>query len=437
MRFFYTTRMTIQELYPIFKKFPKAITDSRKVQQGSIFFALQGEHFNGNRFAAEALKQGAEYAIVDDQAYCLSKKTILVDNVLETLQQLAAFHRKKLKIPVLGITGSNGKTTTKELVSAVLSQKYQVTSTQGNLNNHIGVPLTILSMNKDTTFGVVEMGANHPGEIAPLCSIADPDYGIITNIGRAHLEGFGSVEAIIRTKAELYDHLKKKNGTVFYNRDNPILSGLITGISNTISYGQKDADLTGRPVVSPPYIHAKVNYPKGVLYLNSRLTGSYNFENIMAAACIGQSFDVDPLLVQQAISNYRPSNSRSQLIDKNNKKIIIDTYNANTTSMNGSIESFSAFSYHPKYLILGDMLELGAESLHEHTAVVEQIKKHPFTEVFLVGPFFEEAAQNSRFKCFSTTKSLCIYLDENPLSKGAVLIKGSRGIQLEKVLETL
>ncbi|WP_372947944.1 UDP-N-acetylmuramoyl-tripeptide--D-alanyl-D-alanine ligase [Mariniphaga sp.] len=429
--------MTIDQIYKLFEAHPNVITNSRKIEKGCLFFALKGENFNGNKFAHDALNKGAAFAFVDEQEYHNSEKTILVENVLQTLQELALFHRRKLGIPILGITGSNGKTTTKELISTVLSEKYQVAFTQGNLNNHIGVPLTLLTMNKSTEIGVVEMGANHPFEIGELCAIADPDLGIITNIGRAHLEGFGSFETIKKTKAELYEHLKRKGGTIFYNNDNIILQELIGDYSRTVSFGKTSADFTGEPVSSPPYLHAKLNFPKGAIYLNTQLTGHYNFENLMAAACIGNYFQVDPLKIQSAIKNYRPKNNRSQLIEKSGLQIIMDAYNANPTSMQASIESFVSAFQQPRFLIMGDMLELGDQALKEHISILEQTKKHPFEAVFLVGPVFKEAAQSSSYYTFPDVSALCNYFAQNPVKKGSVLIKGSRGIHLEKVLDFL
>jgi len=429
--------MTIEDIYKLFLIHPNVITDSRKIEKGCLFFALKGEKFNGNRFACDALKKGASYAIVDEPEFHQDGKTILVENVLTTLQHLAKHHRKKLGIPILAITGSNGKTTTKELIAAVLSIKYRVTFTPGNLNNHIGVPLTLLQMDKTTEIGVVEMGANHPGEIAELCTIADPDFGIITNIGRAHLEGFGTFEAIKNTKAGLYRYLKRKGGTVFYNSDNAVLSELAADIRNKVSYGEKNADFTGQPVLFPPYIHAKAVFPQGVLYLNTQLTGQYNFENILAATCIGYFLKIDPLDIRDSLKKYTPDNNRSQLIEKGGLKIVMDAYNANPVSMNASIESFVSMFPSPRFLILGDMLELGSFSDEEHSAIVHQTKKHPFEAVFLVGPLFVEAAKGLAFKTFGDSGEICRYLTQNPICEGAVLIKGSRGIQLEKVLQVL
>lgn len=429
--------MTIKEIYELFLLHPNVVTDSRKIEKNCLFFALKGEKFNGNLFAEEALSKGAAYAIVDENEFFQEEKIILVDDVLTTLQHLAKHHRQKLGIPILGITGTNGKTTTKELVAAVLSKKYQVVFTQGNLNNHIGVPLTLLEMDKTTELGIVEMGANHPGEIAELCAIADPDFGLITNVGRAHLEGFGSFEAIKNTKAGLYRHLKRKGGTVFYNSDNSVLSELAADIKNKVSYGEKNADFIGQNVWSPPYIHVKAVFSQGVLCLNSQLTGQYNFENILAAVCIGNFLKVDPQDIQSALQKYTPQNNRSQLIERGELKIVLDAYNANPVSMKASIESFVSMFPAPRFLILGDMLELGSFSAEEHSTIVHQIKKHPFEEVFFVGPLFAEAAKDFSFKIFRDSAEICGYLTQNPVSKGSVLIKGSRRIQLEKVLEVL
>lgn len=425
---------TTEEIYQIFKEYPLISTDSRKIERNCIFFALKGDNFNGNKFANAALEKGAAYAIIDEPEFLISNKTILVENVLQTLKDLANLHRRKLGIPILAITGTNGKTTTKELTSAVLSQKFKVCFTEGNLNNHIGVPLTLLKMNAHTEFGVVEMGANHPGEINELCIIAEPDFGIITNIGKAHLEGFGSFEGVIKTKSELYRYIKSKNGTIFYNHDNPLLTELVDDIQNKISYGTKNASLTGELLSSPPFVHVKANFKKGVLYLNSNLTGDYNFENILASACIGNYFEVDPIAIQKALKSYYPQNNRSQLINKNGLKIIMDAYNANPTSMHASIKSFMSNISNNSYLILGDMLELGNYSRQEHIAVLELLRSYPSINVFTVGKNFYEIATDFNCKPFQNVELLCKYLKESPIKDGDILIKGSRGIQLEKVL---
>ncbi len=426
---------SIETIYSCFQKSTKVSTDSRKIENGCIFFALKGANFNGNKYAHDALKKGAAFAIVDEAEYATNDKILLVDDVLTSLQQLAHHHRKLLGLPILAITGTNGKTTTKELISTVLEKKFKVSFTQGNLNNHIGVPITLLAMNEHTEFGVVEMGANHPGEIADLCKIADPDFGIITNIGRAHLEGFGSFEGVIKTKGELYDYLRKKNGVVFYNADNKLLEEIGKALPKRISYGKENALFTGETIQSPPFLHVKANFKKGVLYLNSNLIGDFNFENILAAACIGNYFDVDPLKIQQAIKEYQPTNNRSQLINKGNIKIIMDAYNANPTSMAASIESFLENLKGNKYLILGDMLELGEYSEEEHSKIVEMIPENLKSSIFLVGKEFSKVNTGNSIKSFIHVDELCAYLKNEPIKNGNILIKGSRGIQLEKVLD--
>lgn len=428
---------TTENIYQLFNDFPKISTDSRKIEKGSIFFALKGDNFNGNKFAADSLKKGAEYSIIDEKEFVISNRTILVNSVLETLQDLANLHRKKLGIPILAITGTNGKTTTKELVSAVLSEKFKVSFTEGNLNNHIGVPLTLLKMNAKTQFGVVEMGANHLGEIAELCKITEPNFGIITNIGKAHLEGFGSFEGVKKTKAELFNYIKEKNGTFFYNSDNSILKTLAADYKNKITFGHENANLTGELLQSPPFVHIKTNFEKGVLYLNTNLIGDYNFENILAAACIGNYFNVDPLQIQKALKKYQPQNNRSQLIKKGALEIIMDAYNANPTSMQASIKSFLANNNGDNYLILGDMLELGKYSHDEHTKILNLITELKATNVFIVGPIFTEIGIEFNFKTFLNISELNEFLRKEPIKNGNLLIKGSRGIELEKVLEFL
>lgn len=427
----------IELIYELYKKYPLISTDSRKIEPGSIFFALKGDNFNGNWFAADALKKGAACAVIDEKDFFISDRTVIVNDVLQSLKDLANFHRIKLAIPILGITGTNGKTTTKELVAAVLKKKFNVKFTHGNLNNHIGVPLTLLSMDNSTQFGVVEMGANHPGEIAELCKIADPDYGIITNIGKAHLEGFGSFEGVIQTKSELYHYLERKNGVVFFNNDNELLRSLTSEIKNKVSFGKSNADFTGDLIPSPPYVHVKARFAKGDLYLNSKLTGDYNFENIMAAACIGNYFNVDPIKIQEAIAGYQPENNRSQIIHQENLTIVMDAYNANPTSMQASIRSFMTNTKGNTWLILGDMLELGKYSLDEHLAILALLKEYPASNIILVGKQFNGIASEFGFKSFTNVDELCLMLQANPITEGNVLIKGSRGIQLEKILKYL
>ena len=438
MRFFYFYTMNnIQKLYELFIQNPTVSTDSRNIPPNCIFFALKGDNFNGNLFAEDALKKGAAFAVIDEKEFEIEKKTILVENVLSTLQQLARYHRDKLNIPILAITGTNGKTTTKELTSAVLAQKFKVCFTQGNLNNHIGVPLTLLAMNSETELGVVEMGANHPGEIHELCEIANPNYGLITNVGKAHLEGFGSFEGVKQTKSELFRFLQHKNGLIFLNKNNKHLCQLSENNKNKITYGTENADFVGKLIDSPPFVHLKVSFPKGVLYINSKLIGTYNFENILAAACIGNYFSIDPLKIQDAINNYQPQNQRSQFIKKGELHVVLDAYNANPTSMSASIKSFTANFKTNAFLFLGDMLELGAHAFSEHKKILDQLSVFDKNQVFLIGPVFSEVGKNYGFKSFSNTAEFQRYLEKNKIKKGNILIKGSRGIKLETVLDFL
>ncbi len=435
--FLFTENMTTEQLYQLFEQHPKVSTDTRNIIPGSIFFALKGASFNGNLFAVEALKKGAVYAVVDEVPAEKDERIIPVDNSLVCLQQLAAFHRKKLGIPVLAITGTNGKTTTKELVATVLSAQYNLCFTQGNLNNHIGVPLTLLRMDVSTEMAVIEMGANHPGEIDALCRIATPDFGLITNVGKAHLEGFGSFEGVVQTKTELYRFLKSKNGKCFVNADDPILREQ-AGILEHIRYGQSENNfLRGELVPADYYMVAKALFPKGWLYLKSKLIGSYNFDNILAAACIGHYFKVDPLLIQKAIENYSPSNNRSQLMETGNNEIIMDAYNANPTSMMAALQNFIMINHSEKALILGDMLELGQESEPEHQKIVDFVLENDFNQVFLVGTNFRKTTDGPKLKRFDKVELLTDFLIKHPLINKLILIKGSRGISLEKILGIL
>ncbi|MBL7968006.1 MAG: UDP-N-acetylmuramoyl-tripeptide--D-alanyl-D-alanine ligase [Prolixibacteraceae bacterium] len=429
--------MNIENLYSIFLNHPTVTTDSRNIPTDSIFFALKGETFNGNAYAKEALSKGAAFAVIDETVYATDDRFILVDNVLLCLQQLARYHRDQLGLTILAITGTNGKTTTKELVAAVLSCKFKVNYTQGNLNNHIGVPLTLLSMNMETEIGVVEMGANHPGEIASLCQIANPDFGIITNIGKAHLEGFGSFEGVIKTKSELYNFLKLKNAKCFINADNPILMKQAEGLEQ-IPYGHSTSYfMAGELASTENYLVVKALFQPGWLYLKSKLVGDYNFENLLAAACVGKYFEVDPLKIQEALSDYTPSNNRSQLIKTDKNTIIMDAYNANPTSMMAALVNFANIKNDQKCLILGDMLELGEVSDAEHQKIVDFIDEQNFNEVFLVGPKFGITKGQKEKKKFDQVELLSNYLKTQPIENKLVLIKGSRGIHLEKVLGLL
>lgn len=430
--------MNISDLYTIFLKYPTITTDSRNIPSGSIFFALKGANFNGNAFAEEALAKGAAYAVVDEPEFVTGNRLILVDDVLLCLQQLARYHRDQLKIPILAITGTNGKTTTKELVAAILSKKFRVNFTHGNLNNHIGVPLTLLSMSKKTEFGVVEMGANHPGEIQILCAIANPDFGIITNIGKAHLEGFGSFEGVIKTKSELYDFLRNKGGRCFLNADNSLLLQQANGLEQ-ITYGKStNYFMTGEQLSNTEnYLVVKALFSKGWLYLKSKLVGNYNFENLLAAACVGKYFGVDPLHIQSALADYTPSNNRSQLIRKEKNTIIMDAYNANPTSMIAALSNFAAMKNDQKCVILGDMLELGEASLDEHQKIVDYIEEQNFADAFLIGTQFKNTTNRTKKQKFDSVELLSNYLKTQPIENKLILIKGSRGIHLEKILELL
>jgi UDP-N-acetylmuramoyl-tripeptide--D-alanyl-D-alanine ligase len=424
-------------LHQIFLEHPVVTTDSRNIPFNSIFFALKGESFNGNTFAADALHKGAAFAVIDQAEFATNDRLILVPNVLDCLQQLARFHRDQLGLPILAITGTNGKTTTKELVAAVLAKKFKVNFTQGNLNNHIGVPITLLSMNRETEFGVVEMGANHPGEIRQLCEIANPDFGMITNIGKAHLEGFGSFEGVVKTKSELYDFLRTKEGKCFINADNSLLIRQAQELEQ-IKYGESTAYfMAGELASTDHYLVVKALFTKGWLYLKSKLVGDYNFENLLAAACVGKYFEIDPLQIQAALAEYSPANNRSQLIMNEKNTIIMDAYNANPTSMMAALVNFASLKNEQKCIILGDMLELGETSGDEHQLIANYIENQDFSMVILVGPQFMNTQNRTKKKKFDHVELLTNYLKTQPIENKLVLIKGSRGIHLEKILEFL
>lgn len=419
------------------KYFPghRVTTDSRQVQPGDIFIALKGENFDGNRYAADALRQGAVVAVTDNPEYRVPGCE-LVDDSLRFLQQLANYHRRQLGIPILGITGTNGKTTTKELCHAVLSQKFRTQATQGNFNNHIGVPLTLLSMDRSTEFGIVEMGANHPGEIGELCQIAEPDSGIVTNIGYAHLEGFGSYENIIATKKALYDYLRDK-GRVFVNASDPLLMQLSEGWERS-TYGTEGDLLKGEIKQTVPYLVYALKTRKGDLYVKTRLVGGYNFDNAMAASAVGLFFGIDPLKIQKAIENYRPSNLRSQLIRTERNTLILDAYNANPSSMRVSLTHFNDMPGENKTVILGEMRELGQQSEQAHREIIALTRQYRFDKVFLVGNNFEHCRENCNFiSWFHTTEDLIRFLQREPLQHSFIFIKGSRGNRLERIVEFL
>ncbi len=397
---------------------------------------MKGENFDGNRFAASALEAGASFAVVDSPAVAKDKRFILVKNVLETLQQLAAFHREELGLPVIAITGTNGKTTTKELVAAVLSKKYQVEYTRGNLNNHIGVPLTLLSMTAETDIGIVEMGANHPGEIDFLCRIARPGYGLITNVGKAHLEGFGSFEGVVRTKSELYRFLEEQNGLVFVNGGNEILLGSAGNILKKVRYGTaKDNYQRGEVAGSIPFLQVKAWFRDQELLVPTHLVGDYNLENVLAATAVGRYFGVEPSLIRDAIESYTPSNNRSQYMKAGSNEIIMDAYNANPSSMQASIANFLTLPQPGKLIILGDMLELGDAAAGEHQQIINYLSTSVQHGVLLCGPIFHNTSLPPGFLSFPDRAALMDYLRANPPVENLILIKGSRGMQLEKLIE--
>lgn len=413
------------------------ITDSRQIKPGCIFLALKGESFDGNTFALQALENGAEVAVIDDPKYVKNSQTLLVPDVLETLQKLANEWRKKFKIPVIGITGTNGKTTTKELVREVVAMKYKTHATSGNFNNHIGVPLTLLSMPADSQVAIIEMGANHLNEIAELCEIALPNLGIITNVGKAHLEGFGSFEGIVETKTGLYRSIKSRDGVVFVNSDNNLLI-LKSGLQRRVTYGQRiNADFRGKILDSPSFLRLSYISENKEWVLQTKLVGNYNFDNVMAAVTVGKYLNVADELIKEAIEHYQPSNNRSQWIESANNQIIMDAYNANPSSMNVALENFQSLSASNKVVILGDMLELGEYSEEEHEKVIKMIETMNLAQAILIGPVFKSVCKSSSIQLFNNSDEAKVWLLNHKISESLVLLKGSRGIKLEKVLETL
>ena len=429
--------MEIKELYEIYKAHPVVTTDSRNCPEGAIFFALKGETFDGNKFAVSAIEKGCAYAMVDDKTI-VHPQAIVVDNVLNTLQQLARYHREQLGIPVVGITGTNGKTTTKELVAAVLSKKYRVQYTQGNFNNHIGVPLTLLRIKPDCEIAVVEMGANHPGEICDLASLALPTCGLITNVGKAHLEGFGSLEGVINTKKELYNNLAERGGHVFVNAANTLLMNVLNTKSYTTYSSNSDvpADVNGRLLRCAPYVEFEWN---GV-ELKTHFVGAYNLDNMLAAIAVGLHFGVAEEDICAAISGYMPANNRSQLTKTERNTVIVDAYNANPTSMLAAIDNFDIMEGENKMAILGDMLELGEQSEVEHQNIVRRLMESKIEKIILVGGEFAKASDkldiDSRFSIFNS-RSAELESQLSTLNSQLILLKGSNGIGLYKLIPYL
>lgn len=426
--------MHLTQLYQRFLESGKVSTDTRQITPGSLFFALRGDKFNANEFATQALAKGAAYAVVDEAKYAVDDRCILVDDVLTTLQNLARHHRSQLKIPVIGLTGSNGKTTSKELVLAVLSKKFKTYATKGNLNNHIGVPLTVLAIDQSYEMAVVEMGANHLGEIALLCSIANPTHGFITNIGRAHIGTFGGFENIIRGKSELYRHLITTNGTVFINSQNEILANMAKRFKQPYFYPAKGDYLYAQLLDADPFIRFESEGET----VQTQLMGAYNFENIAAALCIGKFFGVAAKEANKAVAEYVPGNMRSQVMVKGTNTIILDAYNANPSSMEAAIENLAAMKAKKKVAIVGDMFELETEAAKEHARIGELLKSKNFDSVYLCGSLMKEA--KSAFTGalhFERKEQLIESLKQNPIIGATILVKASRGIGLETIVEYL
>lgn len=426
------------DLYEVFKKHPLVCTDTRSLSKDCLFFALRGPSFNGNTFAGAALEQGAAFVIVDDPYVVKDERYLLVPDALVALQELARFHRRTFSIPVLAITGSNGKTTTKELIRNVLSIKYKTLATQGNLNNHIGVPLTLLRMTAATEFAVIEMGANHQGEIAAYCKIAEPDYGLITNVGKAHLEGFGGFEGVKKGKGELYAFLANKGKMVFIQADNPHLREMAAThrLNHVYRYGQQEgADCRGSLIAEHPGLEVRWETADTSGTCRASITGAYNFENVLSAIAIGTYFGVTAASISEAITAYVPDNSRSQIIERGSNKIILDAYNANPTSMEAALLNFHSLSGEHKMVLLGEMAELGDHSREEHDKLIEQLKGMKLESVILVGAAFQDAAQQLSCHCFPDSKAAAAFLKSQKLQHKTVLIKGSRSSRMELMLE--
>lgn len=437
--------MRIPELYELYLRHPVVCTDSRTVEPGSIFFALRGEHFNGNLFAGKALDTGAAYAVVDDPDVVKDQRYLLVRDVLDTLQELARHHRNQLGLPVIGITGSNGKTTTKELIHAALQTRYNTLATTGNLNNHIGVPLTLLRIRPDTEIAIIEMGANHPEEIRLLCSLATPTHGIITNVGRAHLEGFGGFEGVKKTKKELYDSLENTEGTAFVNKDNSDLADMSRGLDKIIWYGTgQDPQVSGALKVSAPHLQLEWagGDKKTTHRVNTRLTGNYNFENILAAICIADYFKVEPGLIAKGIGQYKPSSNRSQELRSGTNRLLLDAYNANPSSMQAAIQNLALSQAENKLAILGDMFELGSYAAEEHEVVLQKLEAADIRAILIGREFYKRQkakapktwGRKGLFSFFENTGEAETYLKQHPVENTLILIKGSRGMRLEQLV---
>ncbi len=437
----YFCSMHTPALYEIYLRHPSVQTDTRKLKQGDLFFALKGDNFNGNKFAEAAISAGAAYAVIDEQQYAIDGKTILVDNVLQALQDLAAHHRASFNIPFIGITGSNGKTTTKELIHAVLSSTHRTYTTEGNLNNHIGVPLTILKIARDAEFAVIEMGANHQGEIAGYCIYANPTHGLITNAGKAHLEGFGGIEGVRKGKGELFDHLRSRPGSyAFVNWDYEYLHEMSKGISGVIKYGSEDkpvdnlegVHVAGHLLKNDPLLEVEFTMGFAEKVIRTQLVGEYNLPNVLAAVTIGKFFGIPEDRIRASIEGYQPSNSRSQLKVIGTNRVILDAYNANPSSMKLAIENFAKIPG-DKILLLGSMAEMGEHSLAEHESIIQLIGQYEWADVVLVGKEF--ALAGHPWHQFETSTDAATWMKARNPQQAQILVKGSRSMQMEKVLD--
>ena len=427
--------MELNQIHHLFLKSSGTSTDTRNIKQDSLFFALKGANFNGNTFAHQALESGANYAVIDEVMHPTDERFILVDDVLDTLQTLARFHRDYLGLPIIALTGSNGKTTTKELIHAVLKPHFKTVATVGNLNNHIGVPLTLLSMTVDTEIGIVEMGANHAKEIAMLCEIAQPNMGYITNFGKAHLEGFGSEEGVVKAKSELYDYLKVNSGLIILNSDDVKQVAQVGTYDPTYTFSESSkTDVNVKLSATQPFLNVELINTA----IKTHLVGVYNFHNIAAALTIGTYFKLSPLQLKKGIEAYVPANNRSQIIQQNSNEILLDAYNANPSSMEVALENFKGLQNQHKLAILGDMFELGSTSAKEHLAVVNQAILTKDCSFYFVGThFFQQKSEHPKLLFFETFQDLQIHLEKTTISNTSILIKGSRGMALERVLEVL
>lgn len=428
--------MSIPEIYQLFLQYPSVQTDTRKLKDGDLFFALKGDNFNGNAFAKKALDAGAAYAIIDEAAFQENERMILVPDVLTCLQQLALHHRRQFSIPVLAITGSNGKTTTKELIHEVLSTTYRTYTTVGNLNNHIGIPLTLLRIQPDAQMAVIEMGANHQKEIAGYCTYTQPTHGLITNLGKAHLEGFGGVEGVRKGKGELFDYLRTKEATAFVMWDDEHLRRMSQGIETVIRYGTKEGDVIGKAEADPEghreFLQVQVSRGADTGIISTQLVGDYNTPNVLAAVAVGKCFGVTDERIKKAIESYQPENSRSQLIRRDGMHIILDAYNANPSSMRAAIDNFNQLKVDNKYLLLGAMAELGEESLAEHQGIIDLIAAGNWKAVVLVGGDFGKL--NHPYIQLNNSLEAQDWLKKQELKDAYLLVKGSRSMQMEKVI---